>query len=177
MSDDILIAPLREPDIPALLALARDTWQHHYPSIISQAQIDYMLEQRYSEGLVRSQLGAEGIWWDVIKQDGELVGFAQYELADADSMKLDKLYVRYALRGKGFGSILLRHVENEARAKGRHRLFLQVNRNNESAVGAYRKNGFEVAREIVVDIGGGFVMDDFVMEKTLAPLPQGRSRG
>jgi hypothetical protein len=44
-------------------------------------------------------------------------------------------------------------------------------------VGAYRKNGFEVAREIVVDIGGGFVMDDFLMEKTLAPLPQGRPRG
>lgn len=176
MSDDILIAPLREPEIPELLALARDTWQHHYPAIISQAQIDYMLEQRYSEGLVRSQLGAEGIWWDVIRRDGELVGFAQYELADAGSMKLDKLYVRYALRGLGLGSTLLRHVENEARAKGRHRLFLQVNKNNQSAVGAYRKNGFEVAREIVVDIGGGFVMDDFVMEKKLAPLPQDRGR-
>jgi ribosomal protein S18 acetylase RimI-like enzyme len=64
-------------------------------------------------------------------------------------------------------------VENEARAKGARRLYLQVNRNNASAIGTYRKNGYEVAREVVVDIGGGFVMDDYVMEKALAPLPAG----
>jgi ribosomal protein S18 acetylase RimI-like enzyme len=70
---------------------------------------------------------------------------------------------------------LLAHVEREARALGATSLWLQVNRNNAQAIAAYRRNGFDVAREVVVDIGGGFMMDDFVMSKDLgAP---GTSRG
>jgi len=172
---DLLIAPLADSDVPALVALARDTWRRHYPSIISEAQIEYMLAQRYDEAAIRAQIGLPDTWWDVMKQDGALAGFAQYERSGADAIKLDKIYVGYDRRGQGLGSLLLQHVESEARAKGARRLYLQVNKNNVSAIGAYRRNGFEVAREVVVDIGGGFVMDDYVMEKALAPLPTGRA--
>ncbi len=172
---DLLIAPLGDSDVPALVALARDTWRRHYPSIISEAQIEYMLAQRYDEAAIRAQIGLPDTWWDVMKQDGALAGFAQYERSGADAIKLDKIYVGYDRRGQGLGSLLLRHVESEARAKGARRLYLQVNKNNVSAIGAYRRNGFEVAREVVVDIGGGFVMDDYVMEKVLAPLPTWRA--
>ena len=96
------------------------------------------------------------------------MAFAQYEPVLPDECKLDKLYVRHDARRRGFGSRLLDHVEREARALGAARLWLQVNRNNAQAIAAYRRNGFDVAREVVVDIGGGFVMDDFVMSKDLA---------
>jgi len=41
------IRPVTYPDIPAIAALAREIWQATYPGIITQAQIDFMLEQRY----------------------------------------------------------------------------------------------------------------------------------
>lgn len=167
-SSDIRIEPLREADIPALVALARDTWFKHYPSIITTAQIEYMLAQRYSDAVIRAQLADPDVRWDKLLLDGELAAFAQYERSDPPgTLKVDKLYARHELRGQGLGSALLRHIENEARALGCMRLKLQVNKNNVSAIGTYRKNGFTVAESAVFDIGNGFVMDDYVMVKEL----------
>lgn len=165
---DIRIEPLREADIPALVALARDTWFKHYPSIITTAQIEYMLAQRYSDDVIRDQLADPDVRWDKLLLDGELAAFAQYERSDPPgTLKVDKLYARHELRGQGLGSMLLRHIEHEARTMGCSRLKLQVNKNNVSAIGAYRKNGFAVAESAVFDIGNGFVMDDYVMVKEL----------
>lgn len=173
MDENLQISPLREEDVDRLIALTRDIWMRHYTSIITVAQIEYMLEQRYHPLVIREQLRRPDVWWDTLQRDGELVGFAQYEWGSRPGeIKLDKLYVSYDLRGQGLGSLLLRHVENEARAKSAARLYLQVNKNNASAIGAYRKNGFEIAESAVFDIGNGFVMDDYVMAKTLAPLAE-----
>lgn len=174
---DILIEPLLEADIPALVQLARDTWFKHYPSIITTAQIEYMLAQRYGDDVIRAQLADPDVWWDKLLLDGELAAFAQYERSDPPgTLKVDKLYARHELRGQGLGSMLLRHIEHEARAMGFARLKLQVNKRNLSAIGTYRKNGFEVAESAVFDIGNGFVMDDYVMVKELPALPAAGNR-
>ena len=52
-----------------------------------------------------------------------------------------------------------------ARAQGCSRLVLAVNKNNRSAIAAYLKHGFRIADAVVKDIGGGFVMDDYIMVK------------
>ena len=80
-------------------------------------------------------------------------------------MKLDKVYVHDRYRGKGYGSALLRHVEAQARSRGMETLYLQVNKGNTRSIAAYRRNGFEVIGTVKVDIGGGFWMDDYVLEK------------
>jgi diamine N-acetyltransferase len=166
---EVRILPLCEEDIPDLVRLARDIWYAHYPSIITVEQIEYMLDQRYRPEIIRSQLASNTAWWDKLLVDGAMVAFASYELGEhADAMKLDKLYVRYDLRGRGFGSLLMRHVEECARARGRTRLYLQVNKNNASAIDAYLRNGFEVTEAAKFDIGRGFIMDDYVMSKALA---------
>jgi diamine N-acetyltransferase len=167
-SHDVRILPLRDEDIPDLVQLARDIWYAHYPSIITIEQIEYMLDQRYRPEIISSQLASNAAWWDKLLLNGAMVAFASYELCEhADAMKLDKLYVRYDLRGRGYGSLLMQHVERCARDRGRTRLYLQVNKNNASAVDAYRRNGFTVTEAARFDIGRGFVMDDYVMSKTL----------
>jgi ribosomal protein S18 acetylase RimI-like enzyme len=170
------VEPLREEDIPELVALARDTWHRHYPAIISVAQIEYMLAERYDPQVIRAQLRSPDTWWDKLSLEGRMAAFANYERGrHAGEIKIDKLYASYALRGRGLGSILLQHVEQKARAMGATRLYLQVNKNNASAIAAYRKNGFEIAASAVFDIGGGFVMDDYVMEKILDARPRAGS--
>jgi ribosomal protein S18 acetylase RimI-like enzyme len=168
MTDGFRIRPLRADDIPDLLTLARETWHAHYRSIITVAQIEYMLDQRYRPELIAADLDRSLRRWDVLEQGQRLMAFAQYEPVSPEECKLDKLYVRHDARRQGFGSRLLAHVEREARALGAASVWLQVNRNNAQAIAAYRRNGFDVVREVVVDIGAGFVMDDFVMSKDVA---------
>ncbi len=70
------IAALQAGQAEALGALARHIWQRHYPGIISQAQIDYMLDQRYGAALIRQQLVQPGNWWKVAQNDAGMIGFA-----------------------------------------------------------------------------------------------------
>ena len=176
MTADLRIAPLRVEDIDALVALTRDTWQRHYTTIISQAQIDYMLAQRYAPDFIRAQLARDDLWWDALHVDGVLTGFAQSERGERPGdMKIDKLYMRYDARGQGFGGALVRHVEQRARTLGCDRLYLQVNKNNTSAIGAYRKHGFEIVESATFAIGTGFVMDDYIMARPVAPVAEAAS--
>jgi len=164
------IAPVLESDIDELIALARDIWYRHYPDMITDEQIEYMLGQRYHPDAIRTQLASGSAWWDKLTLDGAIVGFSSCELSEhAEEMKLDKVYVSYDLRGRGYGSLLIRNAEARARAAGCTRLYLQVNKNNRSAIEAYHRNGFIVARAARFDIGNGFYMDDYVMAKEVGP--------
>jgi ribosomal protein S18 acetylase RimI-like enzyme len=58
-----------------------------------------------------------------------------------------------------------------ARERGCSRLVLAVNKNNRDAIAAYLKHGFRVADAVVKDIGGGYVMDDYIMVKPVAGDP------
>jgi ribosomal protein S18 acetylase RimI-like enzyme len=82
-------------------------------------------------------------------------------------MKLDKLYVHPRLQRHGYGGMMIARAGEVARSGGCSRLVLAVNKNNRSAIAAYLKHGFSIARSVVKDIGGGFVMDDYVMEKSV----------
>jgi ribosomal protein S18 acetylase RimI-like enzyme len=167
-TDEFTIEPLREVDIHRLARLAREIWLDHYPSIISLEQIDYMLSQRYDPEVIRRQLETPGTWWDAMILNGTPVAFAASEAADdAGRMKLDKLYVKTSLQGRGLGRRLLEGVEARARGLGLRTLWLQVNRDNARSIAMYEHWGFHVEAEAVFDIGAGFVMDDYVMEKAL----------
>jgi ribosomal protein S18 acetylase RimI-like enzyme len=165
-SETLRILPLEEDDIAAVVALAGVIWRHHYPGIISMEQIDYMLAQRYTPAIILEQMQSGSAWWDQALLGGRMIGFAQYEV-HGRSMKLDKLYLHQDFQRQGYGGHMLAHVEDAARRRGADTVRLNVNKHNLKSIAAYRKNGYEVAETVVVDIGGGYVMDDYVMQKTL----------
>src|SRR3990167_6988554 len=81
-------------DVAAVAALAREIWYAHYAAIISEAQIEYMLAQRYDPEIIRAELARGDVWWDKLLVDDRMTGFASYFLTgNAGEMKLDKLYV------------------------------------------------------------------------------------
>jgi RimJ/RimL family protein N-acetyltransferase len=47
------------------------------------------------------------------------------------------------------------------------RLQLRVNKANAPAIRAYQRAGFTFLEDVTTDIGSGFVMDDFRMEKMI----------
>jgi ribosomal protein S18 acetylase RimI-like enzyme len=162
----VIIQPARPENLPDIARLAGVVWRGHYPGIISSDQIEYMLARMYDVNVMREEL-ERGIAYDQLLADDELVAFACYGPESSAEMKLYKLYVHPHQQRHGFGSQLLSHVENISRSRGFTSVCLTVNKRNEKAIAAYRKNGFVIRDSIVVDIGGGFVMDDYVMAKRL----------
>ena len=164
----VQISPVISPDVDAIAALARLVWQDAYADIIPQAQIDYMLGQRYNASQLCEELATPEIWWDKATVDGRLAAFAStLPCAVPGERKLDKLYVDPARQRLGLGGRLITHVAERARARGCSTLILAVNKRNERAIAAYTKHGFAVREAVCVDIGNDFVMDDFIMAKSL----------
>ena len=164
-----LIRPVAREEVGAIAQLARTVWQLAYRDIISQAQIDYMLGQRYGAPRLLEELARPDIWWDQAFVGARRLGFAATQAtATPAEFKLDKLYVHPEAQRQGVDSALLQHVAQRCRARGGKHLILAVNKNNAQAIAAYRKNGFEVRESVCVEIGNGFVMDDFIMARSLA---------
>lgn len=163
---NIQIRPVTPPEVPAISALAREIWQATYPGIITQEQIDFMLEQRYGHERLYDDLEDADKWLDQAFQDERRVGFAFSEIRRGE-FKLDKLYIHPDVQRKGVGGQLIAHVAARAAKLGYPCVVLAVNKRNEKAINSYMKYGFKVRETIVDDIGRGYVMDDFVMEKKL----------
>ena len=162
------IGAATECDLAAVAELAGVIWRSHYPGIITTEQIDYMLALGYSHAALSRFIEEEGAGLDLARFGDRLAGFAAYYLSEGGrELKLDKLYVLQEFQGRGVGSRLIAATETRARAQRCSTLILNVNKNNVQAIRAYEKNGFAIREAVVVDIGNGFVMDDFVMAKPL----------
>lgn len=167
MTARVLLSPLTSADFGTVAALAETIWRTHYPAMISMAQIEFMLAGRYTPERLQRYLAADDCWLQLLTVDGAPVGYCSYALTDTpQEMKLQELYLLLAYRGRGLGSVMLQHVETQARARGCTALMLTVNKGNTDAIAVYRHAGFSVRKEAVFDIGNGFVMDDFVMVKS-----------
>ena len=152
-------------DIPLIRQLTFAVWPQTYSPIISQQQVDYMLEMMYSESSLRQQM-EEGTQFILVYEENEPVGFAAYEKIEPTTWKLHKIYILATQQGKGTGKFLMDHISKEVQQQGALVLQLQVNRNNK-AKSFYEKIGFKVIEEADFDIGNGFFMNDYVMGKKL----------
>jgi GNAT superfamily N-acetyltransferase len=164
----IEIRAARRDELALVQRLAHVIWHAHYPGIISAEQIDYMLARGYAVEALTEFVAASDRGLELALADGEPAGFAAwYRVGNANEAKLDKLYVLQSRQRHGLGGQLIGRVAGQARATGATTLILNVNRNNAQAIRAYARHGFAIREAVVVDIGNGFVMDDFVMARNL----------
>jgi ribosomal protein S18 acetylase RimI-like enzyme len=168
MSEHVAHRARTHEDIAEVVALAHEIWTEHFPAIIGQEQVDYMLDRFQSNDSIGRQIQADGYEYYLVGDAGDRAGyFAIHE--DADSVQLSKLYLRRAARGRGMGARIIRWVEAESRARGASRIWLTVNKDNAGSIAFYRRMGFEVESAMVTDIGDGFAMDDYLMVRGVQP--------
>lgn len=154
-----------ESDIPLIRELSQQVWPQTYATILSTAQIEHMMEMMYSPASLKEQLKQNNEF--IIVNDGpDPVGFASFGKEADGIYKLHKIYLLPHMQGKGAGRFVIEQILQAMRRKGCSALQLNVNRNNK-AVDFYQKLGFEIIREEDNDIGNGFFMNDYVMEKRL----------
>jgi GNAT superfamily N-acetyltransferase len=147
--------------------MAHEVWNEYYVPIIGQAQVDYMVAKFQTAEAMQSQIDS-GYEYFRIQQSGRSVGYAaiRHDAADA-RVFISKLYLLAAHRKSGAGRQTLDLIERMARERGASHLWLTVNKGNPS-VQAYERLGFRIIEALVMDIGGGYVMDDYKMEKAVA---------
>jgi GNAT superfamily N-acetyltransferase len=110
------------------------------------------------------QLQEEGYRYFFLVKNGAPIGYTGIKAEDG-KLFLSKLYIRKAERGNGYASMAFSFLESLCRAEHLSAIWLTVNRYNSDTIAVYKKKGFVTVREQVADIGGGYVMDDYIMEK------------
>jgi len=157
-------------DLPRIQQLAHDIWHECYPGIITVGQIRYMLKRGYGLDTLKSEISEGEIRFEQILVEGKPIGFASHGPTDRPKeIKIHKLYVHPHHQRQGHGSCLIDHIAKKCGAEGTETLVLAVNKRNTPAISSYIKNGFRQREAVIVDIGGGYIMDDYILEKSLLP--------
>jgi ribosomal protein S18 acetylase RimI-like enzyme len=154
-------------DITEVVNLANKIWNEHYVAIIGQQQIDYMLNYFQSPTAIAKQI-ADGMLYFMVSNDKHNIAYYAIHLCNqSNDIKINKLYVMQEQQGQGIGRDIIAMIQTYAMAQNRDKMCLTVNKNNQKSIQFYKKMGFNIIGNVIQDIGKGFVMDDFIMQKKL----------
>lgn len=153
-------------DIEIIRRIAFAVWPVAYEKILSKEQLDYMLDKMYSTKSLSENMTENEFVLAV--GEGEVIGFASFgpHADNKNVYHLNKIYILPSQQNKNCGRLMIDHVIETIKSRGATSLQLNVNRQN-PAQHFYKKLEFSVIKKEDIDIGSGFFMNDFVMEKNL----------
>lgn len=154
---------VNETNIHLIKPLATAIWNSCYKDIITQEQIDYMLDMMYSNDKIMESI-ANGEQWEILKADNIAVGYINYKIED-EKVFLSKIYLKQEEDYRGLGQIMMNQVIEYTLKNNKKSIYLTVNKENKQAIRFYEKNGFKNVKSEIFDIGNGYMMDDFIYEK------------
>jgi GNAT superfamily N-acetyltransferase len=149
-------------DIPTIKEIAEKAWRPTYEHILTEQQTLYMLDLMYNSLTLENQIKGN-IAFFMVDLAQETVGYFAVENLNEQIVKLHKLYLDPTQKQKGLGRKIIQYIKDWALANQSNRIILNVNKNN-SAVQFYLKVGFTIIEDLILDIGEGYVMDDYVMQ-------------
>ena len=88
-----------------------------------------------------------GVFEILEDKEGNLLGTIGLYPLDAEIIELRKMYFDKALRGRGYGKMMLERMIERARALGYKKIYLETARVLTEAVALYEKYGFEPTAE------------------------------
>lgn len=163
----IQIVEAKLEHISIIKEIAYKAWAVTYSNILSQDQIDYMLDMMYSDSSLTEQMTIQDHHFLLIKssKSASFEGFVSFEFnyKNTNTTKLHKLYVLPQSQGLGLGRILINLVCERAKSHGNDYVRLNMNRDNK-AISFYKKMNFEIVGEENIDIGNGYLMEDYIFE-------------
>ncbi len=155
-------------DLPVIRQLAAQTFYPTYLPNQPKDKVEYLYNRMYSMSSLTEQM-KNGQRFILAKDKTGYLGFASYEInyKNLPVTKIHKIYVLPSAQGKGVGKELVNYISNIAKQNKCEAILLDVYRHN-PAIQFYEKMGFKKVAEQITDVGNGFVMDDFVMERNVS---------
>lgn len=154
-------------EVEEVTKLAHLIWPETFREILTPEQLQFMLEWMYNPETLASQIDS-GHQFFLLENELGNIGFMGIQVGFPSStlLKIHKLYILPSQQGKGYGKVLIEHAVSLARSNGNSAITLNVNRFNK-AVKFYKALGFQITKEEDIDIGKGYLMEDYVMELSL----------
>ena len=166
--DSFCLIPVeREETTEELAMMAESIWTEYYTPLIGEKQVRYMLENIQSKPAILRQIRDERYLYFFLHDQGERVGYLSVLFSEDRRCFLSKIYLVKEMRRRGYAGRALQRIEAMCVEKNIDTIWLTVNIHNEDSISAYENLGFVVTEKKCADIGGGFVMDDFIMEKKI----------
>ena len=157
---------VNEKNIHLVQPLAKEIWNECYKDLLSQDQINYMIDMMYNNDKVNEGIENNEIW-EILKIDNVPSGYLHYKLDENNTIFLSKIYLKESNQTKGIGQLMLNRVVDFAKEKGAKAVHLTVNKHNAKAIRFYEKNGFKNMESKTFDIGNGYIMDDYIYQKSI----------
>ena len=154
----------KETDLAHIAKMAKEIWNAHYVSMVGQEQVDYMLGKFYNHESLLGQMNEKKHHFYLIEQQKETIGFLSVSSENNSDYFLHKFYIYNDKSSTGAGTETLSQLIKLINPKT---LTLTVNRKNFKSINFYFKNGFKINSVEDFDIGNGYFMTDFVMQKTV----------
>ena len=151
-----------EADVPFIRTLAERVWWAHYPEIISDDQINYMLSAWYNSEVVTAQIRDKSHHYWLVFADGADQPCGYLDISPKNNpgeYYLNKFYIDQ--RGHGIGASAF--YAALAQYPDVQEIRLNVNRRNYKSVNFYFKTGFKIESIMDLEVGEKYIMDDFVM--------------
>jgi len=149
-------------------SLSDQIWPNTFREMLSEDQIAYMMNMMYSQDSLEKQM-ENSQQYLIAEENGEYMGYVAYELNYQNSSitKVHKIYILPSLQGKGIGHFFIDTAAKIARDNNNTELSLNVNRDNAKAIHFYEHMGFSIVKREDNEIGCGYLMTDYVMNKKL----------
>ena len=145
---------------------AQRVFREYYNDLIGPDQAQYMSDLFLSKEAIK-ELMRQGAVFKLAMEDDKILGF--YECQKEDKrVFLSKLYVDTPYRGNGIGKMMFEDLLDYTRSNGLNKIYLTVNKYNTPSYNIYLHLGFKVIDAVENDIGHGYIMDDYIMEYTIA---------
>lgn len=166
-TDTVTIIQVKtDEQLKTLAEKANVVWHEFFPCILTEGQIDYMVEKFQSYEAMKNQMENDGYEYYFITAGDKILGYTGIK-KEAERLFLSKLYLLKENRGKGYASEAFEFLINYCKKNGLKSIYLTVNKQNEHTIAVYKKKGFKIIDTQVADIGNGYVMDDYIMELKL----------
>ena len=153
---------IENKDIEIIQELAKKIWNTTYLSIITNKQIDFMLNEMYSEIKINENI-TQNHYWKLIYFNNKPVGFTHFYPNDS-SMFLSKIYILNEYQRNNIGKETISLIQKITLELNLKKIQLRVNKKNQNAINAYLKHNFKIVKEDTLHINEDFVMDDYILE-------------
>lgn len=158
---------LCDHEIQTLSQLAEEIWREYFQRLLSKEQIDYMLEKFQSFPAICQAIREDGYRYFFLMLEGEKIGYTGVRIQEG-KLFLSKFYLKKEYRGQGLGRRAMGEIEKLAKQAGCTAIWLTCNRENTPSLAVYDKLGFSIVDKADTDIGAGFQMNDFILEKAIS---------
>lgn len=146
--------------------LAQEIFPHTYRHLLTQEQIDYMMEMMYTPSLLEEKIKTQSERFFIGYKEETPFGYLSFEIKDSNYFYIQKIYILPQFQGAKCGTFLFEEAKSifKNECPGPLRVGLNMNKENEKALNFYKKQGMKIVGTRVHPIGHNFFMDDYILE-------------